>query len=279
MTSIEPVRQRNQPSPIQEETSWWNSLIDKLEQLDRATRASAAATLNKTAALIETIAHDPDKIARLLQSLKRIENIKTREAAYEALGFEHDAATAFTIKTEQGFAIFKNGISCMHKRKPVTIEEASRTLLTQARKLRIMADVFKGSTMGEAVENRRARSELTRSVGDTATVAWDLASYGSKVLGPVGGLILAAGGEVENDVRWEFEKLISLTPISTIQDLENARADYLKGYAMNRIGLILSPLPGSGTALTAIDSATGDGRKEVGTALSMHQLLQEATNP
>lgn len=279
MTSIEPVRQRNQAIPTQEDPSLWNKLMDKVKELDRATRAGAAATLNKTATLIETIAHDPDKIARLLQSLKQIKNIKTREAAYEALGFEHDAATAFTLKTHNGFPIFKNGISCMHKRKPVTIGEASRTLLTQARKLRIMAEVFKGSPMGEAVENRRSRSEFTRSVGDTATVAWDLASYGSKVLGPVGGLVLAAGAEVENDARWEFEKLISLTPISTIQDLENARADYLKGYALNRIGFIFSPLPGSGTALTAIDSATGDGRKEVGTELSMHQLLEEAARP
>jgi len=279
MNSIEPVSQRNQPSPVRENTSWWDKLIARLEKLDRATRASAAATLRQTAEMIETIADDPDKIERLLQSLKQIENIKTREAAYEALGFEHDAATAFTIKTEQGFTIFKNGISCMHKRKPVTIEEASRTLKTQARKLRIMADTFAGSTMGAAVDNRRARSEFTRSVGDTATVAWDLASYGSKVLGPVGGLVLAAGNEVENDLRWEFEKLISLTPISTIQDLENARADYMKGYALNRVGFILSPLPGSGTVLTAIDSATGDSRKNVGSDLSMHQLLQEAARP
>lgn len=279
MNSIEPVGQRNQPSPIRENTSWWDKLLDKLEKLDRATRASAAATLRQTAATIETIADDPVKIARLLQSLKRIENIKTREAAYEALGFEHDAATAFTIKTQNGFPIFKNGVSAMHKRKPVTIAEASRTLQTQARKLRIMADTFAGSTMGEAVDNRRARSEFTRSVGDTATVAWDLASCSSKILGPVGGLALAAGNEVENDMRWEFEKLISLTPISTIQDLENARADYMKGYAMNRIGFILSPLPGSGTALTAIDSATSDSRKNVGTDLSMHQLLRQAATP
>jgi hypothetical protein len=257
----------------------WDKLMDKVKELDRATRAGAAATLRKTAALIETIAHDPDKIEQLLQSLKQIENIKTREAAYEALGFEHDAATAFTIKTEQGFKIFKNGMSAMHKRKPVTIAEASRALLTQARKLRIMADVFEGSTMGEAVENRRDRSEFTRSVGDVATVSWDLASYGSNVLGPVGGLVLAAGAEVENDARWELEKLTSLTPIATIQDLENARADYMKGYAMNRIGFILSPLPGSGTAVTTLGKVTGDGRKNVGTDLSMHQLLQEAAHP
>jgi hypothetical protein len=276
MTSIEPVRQRNQAVPTQEEPSAWDKLMDKVKELDRATRAGAAATLEKTAAFIETIAHDPDKIARLLQSLKQIENIKTREAAYEALGFEHDAATAFTLKTHHGWPIFRNGISGMHKRKPVTIAEASCTLLNQARKLRIMAKVFKGSTMGEAVENRRSRSEFTRSVGDVATVGWDVASYGKGVLGPVGGLVLAAGAEVENDLRWEFEKLISLTPISTIQDLENARADYIKGYAMNRIGFILSPIPGSGTALTAIDSATGDSRKNVGTDLSMHQLLEEA---
>jgi len=279
MTSIEPIGQRNQPSPVQEDKSWFGKLIDKLEKLDRASRASAAATLRNSAALIETIANDPDKIERLLQSLKRIENIKTREAAYEALGFEHDAATAFTLKTHHGWPIFRNGISGMHKRKPVTIAEASRTLKTQAHKLRIMADVFEGSTMGESVETRRARSEFTRSVGDTATVAWDAASYGSKVLGPIGGLVLAAGAEVENDARWEYEKLISLTPISTIQDLENARADYMKGYAMNRIGFILSPIPGSGTVLTAIDSATGDSRKNVGTDLSMHQLLQEAAHP
>lgn len=279
MTSIGPVNQRNHLNSIQEDPSMWDKIMDKVKELDRATRAGAAATLEKTAALIETIAHDPDKIALLLQSLKQIENIKTREAAYEALGFEHDAATAFTIKTEQGFKIFKNGMSAMHKRKPVTVAEASRTLLTQALKLRKMADAFRGSTMGESVQNRRARSEFTRSVGDAATVAWDVASYGKGVLGPVGGLVLAAGAEVENDLRWEFEKLISLTPISTIQDLENARADYMKGYAMNRIGFILSPLPGSGIALTAVDSATGDGRKNVGSGLSMHQLLREAANP
>ena len=279
MSNIDPVRQGTQTIPIQENPSVLVSLMKKVKDLDHTTRVSAAATLEKTAALMETIAFDQDKIAFLLQSLVQIENIKTREAAYEALGFEHDAATAFTLKTHHGFPIFKNGVSVMHKRKPVTIAEASCTLLKQARQLRIMARIYKNSTMEGAVENRRSRSEFTRTVGDIATVGWDVVSHSSKVLGPVGGAVLAFAAETENDARWESEKLFALTPAATIQDLENARADYMKGYAMNRIGFILSPLPGSGAALTAIDSATGDSRKNVGTGLSMHQLLKEAAHP
>lgn len=276
MTSIEPVRERSQADSVQADTSVWNKLIYTLEKLDRATRASAAATLKETAALIDTIAVGQDKIGRLLHSMVKIENIKTREAAFEALGFEHDVAVAFGIKTEQGFPIFKNGVSAMHKRKPVTVAEARFALLTRVHQLRIMARVYEGSSMGESIEERRVRSSISRLAGNGATVAWDLASYGKNVLGPLGSIALAAASETENDMRWEFEKLISLTPAATIQDLENARADYLKGYALNRIGIIISALPGSGTATKLLGAATGDGRQEVGRDLSLYDLIREA---
>jgi len=78
MTSIGPVNERNHPGSIREDPSMWDKIMDQVKKLDRATRASAAATLEKTAALIEAIANDPDKIEQLLQSLKRIENISCR---------------------------------------------------------------------------------------------------------------------------------------------------------------------------------------------------------
>jgi hypothetical protein len=280
MNSIGPVRERNQTNPQQDPNTPAARVIGgymkAIEKTDRATRNSAAADLRSTANLLETIAGDEDKTATLIASIGRIPNRRTRDAALEALGFDYEAAVGFGLRIANRWKIFKNGQAVMHKRKPVTVQEARGTLLYRARQLRIMANVFAGSTMSEAVENRRARSEFTRTMGDIATVGWDLASYGSNVLGPLGGLVLAAATETENDIRWEFEKLISLTPSSTIQDLENARADYNKGYALNRVGFILSALPGSGTAVKLFGAATGDGRKEVETDLSMYQLLQEA---
>jgi len=282
MTSIGPVRQRNQPNPQEDPNTPAAKVISgymkAIEKTDRATRNSAAADLRSTANLLETVAGDEDKIARLIASISRIPNRRTRDAALEALGFDYETAVGFGLRVANRWKIFKNGQAVMHKRKPVTVEEARGTLLYRARQLRIMANVFAGSTMSEAVENRRARSDFTRTMGDIATVGWDLASYDKSVLGPLGRLVLAAATETENDIRWEFEKLISLTPWATIQDLENARADYNKGYALNRVGFILSALPGSGTAVKLFGAATGDGRKEVGTALSMHQLLQEAAH-
>ena len=282
MTSIGPVRERN-PTNTQKETpssagKVIGSVMNAIDKTDRAGRKCAALTLRRTANLIETIAGDIDKIASLIASINRIPNQRTRDAAIEALGFDYETAVGFGLRVANRWKIFKNGQAAMHKRKPVTVQEARGTLLYRARQLRIMANVFDGSPMGEAIEDRRTRSSITRLAGDGATVAWDLASYGHNVLGPLGGIALAAAAETENDMRWEFEKLISLTPATTIQDLENARADYNKGYALNRIGLITSALPFSGTGVSLLGALTGDGRQEVGRELSLYDLIEEAAS-
>ena len=267
MTSIGPVRERHEANTLKEPPTTagevWNGLMKAIEKLDRATSKSAAETLRRTADLIETIAGDEDKIASLITSISKIPNQKTRTAAIEALGFDYETAVGFGLRVANRWKIFKNGQAAMHKRRPVTVHEARGTLLYRARQLRIMADVFAGSNMGDAIENRRTRSDFTRLAGDGTTVAWDLASVGHNVLGPLGGIALAAAAETENDMRWESEKLFSLTPATTIQDLENARADYNKGYALNRIGFITSALPFSGTAVSLFGSLTGDGRQEM----------------
>ncbi len=282
MNSIEPARQRNQAN-LQEDPNTpaaraIGAYMKAIEKTDRASRKNAAVDLRSTADLLEKIAGDEDKIARLIASIRRIPNRRTRDAALEALGFDYETAVGFGLRVANRWKIFKNGQAVMHKRKPVSVQEARGTLLYRARQLRIMAKVFEGSTMNEAIENRRARSEFTRSVGDVATVGWDLMSYGKNVLGPLGGIALAAAAETENDIRWEFEKLISLTPSVTIQDLETARADYMKGYALNRVGLMTCALPFSGIAVSLFGALTGDGRKDVGTELSMYQLLHEASD-
>lgn len=283
MTSIGPVRERNEPSSREETASPAGKVIGEvmnvIDKTDRAARKSAAATLKRTAELIETISGDEDKIASLIASIRRIPDQRTRDAAIEALGFNYETAVGLGLRVANRWKIFKNGQATMHKRKPVTVREARGTLLYRARQLRIMANVFDGSPMGEAIEDRRTRSNITRLIGDGATVAWDLMSYGHDVLGPLGGIALAAASEAENDMRWEFEKLISLTPAATIQDLENARADYNKGYALNRIGLITSALPFSGTGVSLLGALTGDGKKDVGRELSLYQLMEEATSP
>jgi hypothetical protein len=283
MTNIAPVRERNEPNIREESPSpaaaVVSELVNAIDKTDRASRESAAANLNKTAKLIEAIAGDQDKIACLIASIRKIPNQRTKNAAIEALGFDYETAVGFGLRVANRWKIFKNGRAAMHKRRPVTISEARGTLLFRARQLRIMANVFAGSIMGEAVENRRMRSRITRLIGDGATVTWDLASYGRNVLGPLGGIALATAAETENDMRWEFEKLIALTPAASIQDLENARADYNKGYALNRVGLMTCALPFSGTAVSLFGALTGDGRKKVGTELSMYQLLRQAAHP
>jgi hypothetical protein len=283
MTSIEPVRERNEPDPSEDTRSpaarVVGGFLNAVDKTDRAARQGAAASLNTTADLIEDIAGDEDKIARLIASIGRIPDLRTRNAAIEALGFDFETAVGLGLRVANRWKIFKNGRAALHKRRPLTASEARGTLLFRTRQLRIMANVFQGSTMGEAVENRRRRSSITRLVGNGATTGWELASHGHKVLGPLGGIALAAASEAENDMRWEFEKLIALTPAATIQDLENARADHMKGYALNRIGLIVSALPFSGTATSLFGALTGDGRQDVGRNLSMYALIKEAANP
>jgi hypothetical protein len=280
MTSIEPVRegtradaQGETPSPA---ATFIDGMMNAIDKTNLAARKSAAANLRRTADLIETIAGNENKIARLIASIRKIPNQKTRDAAIEALGFDYETAVGFGLRVANRWKIFKHGQAAMHKRRPVTVREARGTLLYRARQLRIMANVFAGSTMGDAIENRRMRSSITRLAGDGATVTLDLLSCNHDVLGPLGGIALAAASETENDIRWEFEKLIALTPATTIQDLENARADYNKGYAKNRIGLILCALPFSGTATSLLGALTPDGRQELGRQLSLHDLIEES---
>lgn len=281
MTAVAPVRERNQPNTDTDTSTVAREVIGGLmksiEKTQQAARANAAKILRNTADRLETIAGDQDKITRLIASLAKIKNRRTREAALEALGFDYETSVGFGLRIANKWKIFKDGQAVMHKRKPVTMGEAKGTLLYRALQLRKMARVFEGSTLGDAVENRRAFSNFTRLVGEGVNVAWDFMSYSNEVLGPLGGIALAAASETENDIRWEFEKLIALTPAMTINDLETARAAYTKQYALIRIGAIASPIPLSGTLTTLLGSLTGDGRAEMSTDLSLHELIEEAS--
>jgi hypothetical protein len=256
-----------------------HGILEAIGEVQESSRRRVIDMLHQAADHCDVIASSRSRVEDLLQSTGRIAHLRTRDAAIEALGFDHDTAVGLGIRIANSWKVFRNGRAALHKRPPLTTEEASQTLKKRALQLRLLADSFAGDSGGDPVSRRRRLQQAVRFGLTRALVTWDVvveATGMPKGAGMAGNFLLAALSEKANDKRWEFDKLIALTPAMTIQDLEEARARFTKEYALNRIGIVASPIPFSGAAVALFGTVTSNDATRATNDFGLHDLLEAA---
>ncbi len=283
MSSLEPVgkttRHQSEPQVENTATRILRAVVRAARQLPDQIRKDAAAVLNFRADQLVTIASSKEKTAGFIQSTRRIRNPKTRDANIESAGFDQDTARGLGLRVANDYPVFKNDRAVMHNRLPLSIAEAQDTLLGSALKFRTLAQLFQGQSVEEMRLDARLLSQIVQYTTLTATAGWDGysqfagVSRGASMLGSI---VLATASEIENNQIWEREKMLALVGVSTQADLEKGRAHRNTVYACNRISVILSTIPFSGTVVNALSFFAGDGQAPADGEPSLGQLLDEA---
>lgn len=233
-------------------------VVDRIEQ---STRCQMAKQCEHAANLLSDIARDEARIGRLLEATRQVPSQKTRDAIVEALGFDHDTAVGFGLRVANEWPMFRNGWAAMHKRDPVSTEEAASVLRTRALELRLMADALRGSRHPDPVARRQRQLAAERMGLDHTTFLLDatndLAGTGATASGLMG-MIKSVLDEMANEKQWELDKRLAAAGMLTIQEFEQARARYSKQFALNRISLVTVSLRFSGSAVALFGAASGD---------------------
>lgn len=255
-----PSRSEVQPSIARSEHPVATALAF-IRDLDCVSRRTVASRYRHAADLLDHIARDEGRMSRLVKSTLEVPSQHTRDAILEAFGFDYETAVGFGLRVANLWPIFRGGWAAMHKRPPVSVEEAASVLRTRALELQVVADAFLGSQHPDPAGRQKRLLQVQRLGLDETSVLLDgvtgLADIGTA--GSVGlGLVKTGLDEAVNDKQWELDKSLALAGYLDLQQFEQARARYTKQYALNRISFITMALRYSGTLVTLFGAVTGD---------------------
>ncbi len=284
--SIEPVNNRPEPTGADPPDGNENLLrrtatrtAEAVSRLGARLSQDAAAMLHRSARRLELVSGDPRRMTRLIASTRSIQDPRTRAAAIEALGFDRDTAEGLNLRVANLWPVFRNGQAAMHKRSPLSVQEAGQTIQIQAHKLRELAERVSGQTTGQPPPARQGQTSIRDAGQTSAAISWDVVTAAKATpvgLAPAGSLVLAAASEIAADADWETAKLLATTEAMSLDDLEQARAEYYRRMGANRASVILSPIPFSSTIVAGLSNLESHLATRSARGPSPYSLIQKA---